>query len=740
MRGAAVFLILCVLLARVTDAAGAGDQFRGRLLSEALHTLQSRGLRIVFSSEIVTRELRVGAEPRSKAPLEILQEILTPHGLSVERGPRGVLIVVRSAPAPRRDPSKPASTSGGARTSSPATSQPGYVEQVLVIGNALDAANGGAAAEMTLDRDAWDRAASVLTADPFRALQFFPSVVAADDWQSEFSIRGSPHRQIGVVVDGVATSWLRHAAYGRGSLGSLAMFGPDVVAQASLQPGAHPQRHGDWIGGQLVLTLREGSRTETRVRASIGGINGGVMAEGPLGRKQRGSWLVAARQSYLDSPVKQRGRVDSSVFGFSDGVAKLVYDVRANHTLTITALAGRTGIDAPDDRASSELGNGSNAAGMLAARWDATLPRHLRVSQQINVVSHRFRNIYQNGEQATYGRETDVSYRVDVSRPVLGGWLEAGAQGRTVDASASPGVFNSAASSRSAYVNFGWSPIQRLTIWPGLRVSTSSNPPRAAVGRWIVSQWTIRDGWMINTSAAVSSQFPELSWISDPVVETELNPERAAHLEIAVVRRLGHVRWQTAVFTRSERDVSASAEATRFDPRASIHPGTRLSGRSSGIELLVERRVTQGLSGLAGYSFGKTYYRDTSSGKTFRADFDRRHSLSLSAQYSFTNRTAAAVMFRAGSSLPGSAYVLSNTLQSGPNSGRNEVRQTPYARLDVTAQKTLDVAGRRVTIFAEIINALNRSNMGPVQGQESGEPFRERILPRMALAGLRVEF
>jgi hypothetical protein len=718
-------LVMVLVLVASVDATAAGDKFKGGLVSDALHALRTAGLRIVFSSEIVTPDLRVAVEPRSKAPREILEEILRPHGLTVERGPDGVLIVVRAPGPTRRDPPKVLPRTERPHEPPRISSQPGYVEEVLVVADSVDAARSAVGAEISLGRDELDGVPGSLGDDPVRALQSLPRVVAADDFQSEFSVRGSSRRHIGIVIDGVATPWLRHAAYGRGDLGSLTMLGTDVLGQATLLAGAYPQYDGDWLGAQLSVTLREGSRTDTRVQASTSGINGSFVVEGPLGREPRGSWLVAARQSYLDWPLKRRNALDASVFGFSDALAKLVYDVHANHKLSVTAIAGRTGIDGPDEGGAWELANGTNTAGLLTARWDATLSRSFRVSQQLHVLAHRFHNSYQNGHHATQGAESDLSYRIHLSRPLAGGLLELGGQAKRAETFVSPAESRTVAFYRSGYLSFGWSPNPHLTLWPGLRLSTSSVGSRPALGRWLLGQWRILDGWTLNASAGVSHQFPELSWTADDKFSRELTPERAIHTEIALAHRAGQsIRWQASLFRRSERDVFPSVD-TAFDPIEPVRFRSRLIGQSSGIELLVERRASRGLSGWAGYSFGRSHYADESSGGTFRAEFDRRHSINAAARYSFSHGTTAAATFRAGSSLP-------------------DLRFAPYARLDFRAERTFEIAGHRVAIFGEIINVLNRRSLvrgnSTVHDETDATVLTERLLPRMPLAGFRVEF
>lgn len=73
----------------------------------------------------------------------------------------------------------------------------------------------------------------------------------------------SPYRHVGMVIDGVATPWLKHTVYGRSDAGSLSMFRSDSIERATLQAGAYPQRYDDRLGAQLDITLREGRANST---------------------------------------------------------------------------------------------------------------------------------------------------------------------------------------------------------------------------------------------------------------------------------------------------------------------------------------------------------------------------------------------------------------------------------------------------------------------------------------------
>ena len=73
------------------------------------------------------------------------------------------------------------------------------------------------------------------------------------------------------------------------------------------------------------------------------------------------------------------------------------------------------------------------------------------------------------------------------------------------------------------------------------------------------------------------------------------------------------------------------------------------------------------------------------------------------------------------------------------------MRLPPYARLDVRGEHVLGYAGRRLTVFVELFNALSRANASVADGSidaATGEAigFSDTLFRRRASAGLVVEF
>ena len=155
--------------------------------------------------------------------------------------------------------------------------------------------------------------------DPMRALQALPGVATGDDFQSQFSVRGSEFRHVD-GSDGTATPLLLHMVRSTNDTGSIAMINSDVLDRASLMAGAHPQRQGDWLGATLDFGLREGSRDRVQVRGAASATTASIVLEGPLGGTRRGAWLTSIRKSYIDWLIRKLYPVDrrhARLFGSS---------------------------------------------------------------------------------------------------------------------------------------------------------------------------------------------------------------------------------------------------------------------------------------------------------------------------------------------------------------------------------------------------------------------------------------
>lgn len=347
-------------------AEGTGaPSYQGRPLSEVLLSLGRQGLTVVFTSELVRPEMTVVAEPRTRDPRQVLDEVLAPHGLAVEEAANGVLVVVaRGAVAGRPatihgEVLAPGSREGvagavvrvvergleapvdAAGSFSIATLEPGrytleavapgyleqriedvaiaegasrrivfrlhpqpYVEDEIVVRpSRLSLLDEQPESSLSLGR-AEIESLPHLAGDVFRATSLLPGV-SANDVTAQFSIHGGRRDEVKLVLDG-------QELYGTFHLkdydNALSLVSSHILAGAQLTTGAYPANQGDRMSGVLDLTTVEPSAG----RQLVFGVSVLDLLASSSGRfaGDRGAWLATGRRGSLDLAADAIGAED----------------------------------------------------------------------------------------------------------------------------------------------------------------------------------------------------------------------------------------------------------------------------------------------------------------------------------------------------------------------------------------------------------------------------------------------
>ena len=651
-----------------------------------------------------------------------------------------------------------------------------YTDRVTVSGTRRTDADAGPGSGALHGREL-ENLRGVMLDDPLRAIQAIPSATATDDFYSEFAVRGSSWRHVGLAVDGIPTKYLMHTVHGVVDGGSIAMINSETLGSVALHPGSYAQRTGRQLGAQVDLTTREGNREEVRGRAGLSGTSATLVAEGPLAGG-RGSWLVSGRRSYLDYLIKRIDPDASFAFGFYDGQAKVVYDLSPAHQVSFTTLLGRAAFDedAPDlddnDRQASRSYGWLHAAG-----WRYAPGPRFAVTQRLYTTGVDYDTKNPFGVTIESGRSLDVGWRVDASFAPADGWLvEFGgdAQRLTGDSVFArrliPGgeqvtinAFDERASAASAYVQTRIAAGSRLTIAPGARVDRWTLQDETTASPWLTADLTLGPRTRLKGGAGVYRQFADLDQVFGlRGGGTDLRPERAVHLDLGLEHFLrGDTRISLTAYTRHERDVlwPIGSEGRRL-ANGRIVPGfddapwvNAWRGRARGLEVLVRRDAPGGLSGWAGYAYSRHRYTQSATAETFWANADQRHTLSLYGVYRLSSRTGISAKLRYGSNYPLAGYVDEHPdapLVDGQPAfhaiadAKNRARLPAYARLDVRADRAFNWSGRRLVLFGEVANVLNRDNRRntPYGVDRSGRVFEATgsLMPIVPSAGFVVEF
>jgi hypothetical protein len=647
-----------------------------------------------------------------------------------------------------------------------------YTDEVTVHGDPFRGANGAVAAQQTATSADIQDLRGVLADDPLRAIQALPGVATGNDFRSEFSVRGSDYRHIGLSLDGITTPWLVHTVGNFESYGSVALINGDIVDNVTLEAGAHPQDRIGRTGGRLDYGIRDGSRAATRLRGALSMTSGSIVAEGPIGSARRGSWLVSIRDSYVQWLLKKL-KYTGATLGFMDIQSKAVFDVTARQHVEFTLVGGRSELD-QEAFEPGGLITGQNRAGLAMLSWRSTFTSFV-LTQRAAVIGDRFDadqvipsfNI--SGPIAN-SSSTEAVYKANLSwsvRPSLVAHMGTDVQLQRGGASASeivpiPGGFTSRpvtsggrAWTGAGYGRVSWTATHGPTLDGGARVARSTLTDQVATTPWLLSVWPVGQAWSVRAGASISSQVPDFDQATGTLAGPRVRNETAQDFDMGLeYRPRTTVRLQVTAYDREERHVlrledhemRRLADGTLSRPdRLTPLWANALRGASRGMEFVLQRRAAGGLSGWIGYAYGRTRYTDAGRGETFAADFDQRHTLNVYGQERLSSTTSISAKLRVGSNFPLPGYFIGDpagALEVG--STRNTVRLPAYARLDLRANHAFNFSRRRLTLFVEVVNVLNRTNYIPSQGlihlNGRAESFTATLFPFLPSVGLVIEF
>jgi hypothetical protein len=577
--------------------------------------------------------------------------------------------------------------------------------------------------------------ASVLADDPLRSVQGLPGVSSNNDFDARFSVRGADYSRIGLYLDGVLLHAPFHMLQGQQVSGSATAFNGDMVEELELHEGAWPVRYEDRSAGVLDVHMREGNRTGNTFRASASTSNAGGMAEGPLGRKKRGSWMAAARKSYLQY-IFQRTFPDTSyIFGFEDAQGRLSYDLTPRNNVTLYVLESYSALNR---ELSSKLGVNS----LVKGRYHYTLGNigwRYSPGEKLLIVSHAawMREKYDNynptelplaaGYYGEWAWNTNGTWMWNKQTP-----LDAGASVRRLRGSGFSNQyqtgtplprlldhFDGTALRESGYAQQSWMPwAGRLHFTAGVRWDHHSIDDVAAVSPQASASLALAEGTRLQLGFGQYVQYPEISILTSPLGSRALLPVRSNQVLAAIEQRLGpRTRVRAEYYNRADRDL---AFQPLYDPRlvngklVVPSPNPRylnsLRGYSRGFEVFVQRSSANGATGWVSYAFGRTGMRDGVSTNHFPSDYDQRHTLNVYGGYRLkpTVNLSAKVSYGSGFPIPG--YLQQVETLYYLSSVRNQLRMQSYLRTDVRVNKSWTKDKWKMTLFGEVINLTNRTN------------------------------
>ena len=181
--------------------------------------------------------------------------------------------------------------------------------------------------------------------DPARMASNFAGVGGADDSRNDIVIRGNS--PLGVVwrVEGVDIPNPSHFSISGSTGGPVSILNNKILANSDFFMSAFPAEYGNSTSGVFDLKLRKGNDSKHEFTGQFGFLGTELMAEGPMSKDGKSSYLVMGRYSTLSLFRTLGIQIGTdAVPTYGDGAFKFNWKLKNGGALSLFAIGGASNI------------------------------------------------------------------------------------------------------------------------------------------------------------------------------------------------------------------------------------------------------------------------------------------------------------------------------------------------------------------------------------------------------------
>ena len=177
--------------------------------------------------------------------------------------------------------------------------------------------------------------------DIIKSITLLPGVHGEAEGAGGFEVRGGNAYQNLVLMDGMTLYNPSHM------MGIFSTFNEDAMSQATLHKGPIPTSFGSASSSVLETQMKHGDMNNYNFSGTIGILNAKVSVDGPI-VKDKLSFSVAARRSYVDLFLNLIPKYKGTVMNFYDINAKVRYDVNEDNIVDFSFFVSRDNLAVKD--------------------------------------------------------------------------------------------------------------------------------------------------------------------------------------------------------------------------------------------------------------------------------------------------------------------------------------------------------------------------------------------------------
>jgi hypothetical protein len=616
--------------------------------------------------------------------------------------------------------------------------------------------------------------------DLLKVVQLLPGVRNAGEGSAGIYVRGGGPDQNLIMLDDAVV-------YNTGHLfGFFSIFNADAIKNVSLIKGGMPAQYGGRLSSVLDVSMKEGNNQKYQVEGGLGLIASRLSIQGPI-KKDKSSFIVSARRTYVDALVKPFVKKTSQFYGsgyyFYDLNAKLNYKFSEKDRLYLSGYFGRDVFDFVNGRQSLKVNiPWGNATGTL--RWNHVFNNKLfaNTTGVFNDYNFTFKGAQNNFEIQLASGIRDLSIKQDYdyypasSHKIKFGWLYTFHRftPSVVSGKQDSVTFNPLnaqvkhAHEAAVYVQDDWDISPKIKLNAGLRYSgfqqigayklykedefcnrTDSTVYGAgkAVKTYggleprLTVRYAVDDVTSIKASVTRNLQYIHLVSNAGTTLPTDLwvpstikvKPQISWLYAAGLFKNFKENMFETSL------EVYYKNMENQIEYREGYIPNTLHDteddftfgrGWSYGSELFINK-VKGRFTGWIGYTLSWTWrkFAALNEGEKYPAKYDRRNDMSIVAMYELNKKWKLSGTFVYGTgnaaTLPQRFYIIGGVLTQ-EYSRINQYRLPSYHRLDLSAILTTKKnEGRKwkTEWVFSLYNAYSRQNPYFIYYDQTGNPY-----------------
>ena len=619
------------------------------------------------------------------------------------------------------------------------------IKDIRVSGKRSDNVNSAKLGQMELKMDQVKTLPAFMgEVDVVKTLQLLPGVSSVSEGGQGFYVRGGgPDQNLVLLDEGV----VYNAAH---LFGFFSVFNADAINSVNLIKGGMPANYGGRLSSVLEVNMNEGNLKKFKVKGGIGAISSRLTVEGPL-KKDRGSFMVSARRTYIDLLVKA-ALPDTSPFAgsgyfFYDLNAKFNYKLTDKDRIYLSAYYGKDIFSFKDNNGGFQVempwGNG-----IAALRWNHLFSSKLFMNTTLSVSDYDFEfastqdefRIALTSGIRDYTAKVDFSYFPNPKHRIKWGaaYIYHDFTPTSLSAQNDTIVFNTGSAQHlyshetAVYALDEFDVNDVLRINAGLRYSTFTHVgpfDRYIKGDGISTldsvvsydrsdviafyhgleprisfRYLLPDNSSIKGGYAYNYQYVHLVTLSAVSLPTDIwfpstdkaKPEQGFQTSLGYFRNFAKDRYEASleVYYKGMKNLIEFQEGALPGDNVNDNTDNLLvygDGWAYGAEFFLKK--TEGaFTGWIGYTWAKTERRfpDINEGNIYPAKYDRRHDLNLVGMYKLNDTWTfgASFIYATGNTLTlPASWYVQDQNLLFQYGPRNSTRMAPYHRLDLSATR-----------------------------------------------------